>query len=120
MDATRRGNDPRGALPAPLCDLPNIAASKAAYLKTTFAGGLPPAAVGRLGAAVGDAISIPPGALGRLHPALRTPGQQAAWDAHTDSSGGTPAWPTLSIEELRALAQLGLELTFETLAMPGP
>ncbi len=107
IKATRRGNDSRGAVPAPLCDLHNIAAAKAACLKTALASGLPPAAVRRLGAAVGDAISIPPGALGRLHPALRTPGQEAAWGALTESAGGAAAWPTPSRDELRALEQLG-------------
>ncbi len=70
--------------PAPLSDLPNTAAAKAAYVKTARVKSLPTAALGRLGGAVGDAILFPAGVVGHLHPALRTPGQQAAWAALPD------------------------------------
>ncbi len=72
----------RGAVPVPgpavLCDLPNSAAAKAAYIKMARASGLSAAALGQLGAAVGDEMQIHTSNLGRLHPALRTIGQQAA------------------------------------------
>ena len=114
MDARREDDSQRkrGAVPVPgpavLCDLPNSAAAKAAYIKTALASGLSSAAVGQLGPAVGDAIQIHTTNLGRLHPALRTPGQQAAWDAHPASYSRTEEWPTPSKDELRSFELMGL------------